>query len=92
MFGIGMPELILILVVALVIIGPKKLPDIANALGKGFAEFKKATDDIKSTVSMSDTKSEPVEKKTDETSQTPADKIPPPETTSDDDEENLPLP
>jgi len=42
-----MPELIIILVIALVVIGPKKLPDLAKALGKGLAEFKKATSDIK---------------------------------------------
>jgi TatA/E family protein of Tat protein translocase len=47
MFGIGMPELLLILVVALIVIGPKKLPDIAKALGKGLAEFKRAADEIK---------------------------------------------
>ena len=50
MFGIGMPELLLILVVALVVIGPKKLPDIAKALGKGLAEFKRAADEIKTAV------------------------------------------
>ncbi|WP_449247028.1 Sec-independent protein translocase protein TatB [Desulfarculus baarsii] len=48
MFGIGMPELLLILVVALVVVGPRKLPDIAKNLGKGLSEFRRATDEFKS--------------------------------------------
>ncbi len=44
MFGIGVPELIVILVIALVIFGPGKLPEIGSALGKGFRDFKKAFD------------------------------------------------
>ncbi len=44
MFGIGAPELIVILVVALVIFGPGKLPEIGSALGKGVRDFKKAFD------------------------------------------------
>jgi Tat protein translocase TatB subunit len=46
MFGIGMPELILIAVVALIVVGPKKLPDLAKTLGKGLNEFRKATSDV----------------------------------------------
>ena len=48
--SIGMPELILIFVVALLVFGPKKLPEIGKSLGKGLAEFKKASDDLKKTI------------------------------------------
>jgi TatA/E family protein of Tat protein translocase len=47
MFNLGMPEIILILVVALIVMGPKKLPEMAKALGKGLREFRKAADDLK---------------------------------------------
>jgi Tat protein translocase TatB subunit len=50
MFGIGMPELLVIAVVALLVVGPKKLPDIAKALGKGLSEFRKATDSATETI------------------------------------------
>ncbi len=50
MFGIGMPELILIMVVALIVIGPKKLPDLAKSLGRALGEFKKATREFKETI------------------------------------------
>ncbi|MEE4113322.1 MAG: twin-arginine translocase TatA/TatE family subunit [Desulfobacteraceae bacterium] len=52
MFGIGMPEMILILAVALIVIGPKKLPDLAKSLGKALGEFKKATSDLKESMQI----------------------------------------
>jgi sec-independent protein translocase protein TatB len=54
MFGIGMPELILILAVALIVIGPKKLPDLAKSLGRAMGEFKKATRELKESVGIDD--------------------------------------
>jgi len=52
MFGIGLPELIIIMVIALIVIGPSKLPDLARALGKGMAEFRKATQEIKESLDV----------------------------------------
>ncbi|MFP6664958.1 MAG: twin-arginine translocase TatA/TatE family subunit [Deltaproteobacteria bacterium] len=46
MFGIGMPELAVIIVVALVVLGPKRLPEVARSLGKGLAEFRRLTGDV----------------------------------------------
>ena len=50
MFGIGMPELLVIAVIALLVVGPKKLPDIAKALGKGLSEFRKVTEEATDTI------------------------------------------
>jgi TatA/E family protein of Tat protein translocase len=48
MFGsLGMPELILILVIALIVFGPKKLPEVGRSLGKAMREFKRTTEEIK---------------------------------------------
>ena len=50
MFGIGMPEMLVILALALIVIGPKKLPDLAKSLGRAMREFKKATSEFKETI------------------------------------------
>jgi Tat protein translocase TatB subunit len=52
MFGIGMPELILIAVVALIVLGPKRLPDLAKSMGRAVREFKKATSELKDTLQV----------------------------------------
>jgi Tat protein translocase TatB subunit len=49
MFGIGFPELLMIMALALIVLGPKRLPDLARALGRGLTEFKKASDELKQT-------------------------------------------
>lgn len=50
MFGIGMPEMLMLLAVALIVIGPKKLPDLAKSLGRALGEFKRATSDLKDSI------------------------------------------
>ena len=47
MFGIGMTELLVILVIGLLVIGPKKLPELARSLGKGLAEFRRASTEMR---------------------------------------------
>lgn len=50
MFNLGISELLLILGVALIVFGPRKLPDIGRTLGKALGEFRRATDDLKNTI------------------------------------------
>lgn len=48
--GLGMPELIFLLVIALIIFGPRKLPDLGRSLGKSIGEFRKASNELKNTL------------------------------------------
>jgi sec-independent protein translocase protein TatA len=50
MFGLGMPELLVIFVIALLVFGPKKLPDLGRSIGRAISEFKKASDDFQESV------------------------------------------
>jgi len=54
MFGIGLPELILIMAVALIVVGPDKLPELAKSLGKGIVELKKAASSLKESLNEDD--------------------------------------
>ena len=53
MFGIGMTELLIVLVVALLVLGPRKLPEMARTLGRGMAEFRRASDELRNTLNES---------------------------------------
>ena len=51
MFGMGMNEVLIILAIAVIVIGPKQLPQVARAMGKMVAQFKRATNDLRATIS-----------------------------------------
>jgi Tat protein translocase TatB subunit len=49
-FGIGLPELILILVLALIILGPRQIPELAKSIGRGIAELRRMSEDLKGSI------------------------------------------
>lgn len=59
MFNIGPQELLLILLVALVVVGPKRLPELSRTIGRGLREFRKAQDEVKKTINLGLDESEP---------------------------------
>lgn len=67
MFGLGMPEILLILAIALIVIGPQKLPEVAKMLGKAMGEFKRSAQDLKDSIdietTVKDINPKPVKKK-----------------------------
>jgi len=82
MFGIGTTEIVVILVVALLVLGPKKLPEIAKSLGKTLGEFRRVTTDVKRTIEMEADQEEQVRAKKrikKEMAQKPSKESPPPE-------------
>lgn len=66
MFGIGTSELLLIMVVALIVLGPKNLPKIANTLGKAMGQFQKASRDFQRTINTEIALEEEQERKKEE--------------------------
>ncbi len=60
MFGLGMPEILLILAIALIVIGPQKLPELAKTLGRAMGEFKRSAQDLKRAIDIESTVNDPV--------------------------------
>ena len=79
MFGsIGMPELIIILVIALIIFGPRKLPELGRSLGKSIGEFKRASNELRSTLEEEIRVEEQRERTATAAAPTPPSSTPPP--------------
>ncbi|MFN7955107.1 MAG: twin-arginine translocase TatA/TatE family subunit [bacterium] len=62
MFGIGTPELLLILVVALIFLGPRRLPEVGKALGKALGELRRASNDLRDSIELETRRSEQAER------------------------------
>lgn len=90
MFGIGGQELIVILVIALIVLGPKKLPDLAKTLGKAFGDFQRATDDLKREMDLASSLKEEGTSCASESSKVSADATEGPEDTPGDETEQKP--
>ncbi len=58
MLDIGLTELLIIMAVALIVLGPKKLPEIARSLGRGLAEFRRTSDDLRRSIFLEDDESD----------------------------------
>jgi Tat protein translocase TatB subunit len=54
MLDLGLSELIIILAVALIVLGPKKLPEVARSLGRGLAQFRRASEDLRRSILVED--------------------------------------
>lgn len=65
MFGLGTAELLVILFIALVVLGPKEFPKIARTLGRGIRELKRTRDDLKKNIEFEDDADEPASPKPD---------------------------
>ena len=50
MFGIGLPELVVILAVALIVLGPQRLPEVARMLGRAYAQLRRASEEFQQTI------------------------------------------
>lgn len=66
MFGLSFWEIAIILAIALIVLGPSKLPELARSLGKGIREFRRATEDFKGTIEDEMHKPEPPRRRADE--------------------------
>ena len=84
MFGIGTTEILIVLVIALLLLGPKEIPKIARTIGRGMRELERAKDELKQTIEFEDDKEETPDKKPDKEEAKDQDQTPP------DDLSNLP--